>query len=132
MIRSKNSCPFFLLLVCMMSPGSLTGSRVAVAAEPITSTAVAIESAGFLKVPPALDPSAFTMAATAPRVDVAFFAGLDDRGPGTLWTTWGDGCLASNGKYYTSVGDHLGTDAASYLYEYDSASATLRRVVDVA
>src|SRR5262249_51156921 len=40
-------------------------------------------------------------------------------------------CLASNGKYYTSVGDHLGKDANSYVYEYNPMTLVLRRVVDV-
>src|SRR5262249_34209679 len=45
---------------------------------------------------------------------------------------WGDGCFASNGKYYTSVGDHLGTDATSRVYEYDPVLKTLRLRVDLA
>ena len=63
-----------------------------------------------------------TIAQTAPKVEVCFFAGLKDKGKGTLWSSWGDGCLAKSGKYYTSVGDHLGNDANSYVYEYDPAT----------
>jgi hypothetical protein len=96
-----------------------------------TSKAGTVESTDFLKLPPGLDGTSFTVASTAPRVDVCFFAGLKDRGKGTLYSSWGDGCLAANGKYYTSVGDHLGIDANSYVYEYDPATTVLRRVVDV-
>jgi hypothetical protein len=102
------------------------------AGEPeVSSKAVTIESADFLKVPSGLDAKTFTVAATAPRVDVAFFADLKDKGKGTLWSSWGDGCLTKTGKYYTAVGDHLGADANSYVYEYDPATAVLKRVVDV-
>lgn len=31
---------------------------------------------------------------------------LPDRGTGTLWSSWGDGIVASDGKYYTAIGDH--------------------------
>ena len=48
-----------------------------------------------------------TIAQTAPKVEVCFFAGLKDKGKGTLWSSWGDGCVARNGKYYTSVGDRI-------------------------
>jgi hypothetical protein len=96
-----------------------------------TSKAVTVESADFLKPPAGLDATNFVVAKTAPRVDVCFFGGLKDRGKGTLWSSWGDGCLASNGKYYTSVGDHLGIDANSHVYEYDPMTMVLRRVVDV-
>lgn len=95
------------------------------------TTAVTIESPDFLKVPAGLDRKSFTVAKTAPRVDVCFFAGLADRGKGTLWSSWGDGCFATNGKYYTSVGDHLGKDANSYVCEYDPTTRILRRVIDV-
>jgi len=93
--------------------------------------AVTLQTDDLLKVPPGLDKKDFFVAKTAPVVDVTLFAGLEDRGKGTLWSSWGDGCLAANGKYYTSAGDHLGIDANSYIYEYDPMTKVLRRVVDV-
>jgi hypothetical protein len=51
--------------------------------------------------------------------------------PGKPWSHWGEGLVASNGRYYTAIGDHLGADANSYLYEYDPATKTLRAVGDV-
>ena len=99
--------------------------------EDVSSKAVTIESPDFLKPPAGLDTKSLTIAQTAPKVEVCFFAGLKDKGKGTLWSSWGDGCVAKNGKYYTSVGDHLGLDANSYVYEYDPLSRVLRRVVDV-
>src|SRR4051794_9493198 len=95
------------------------------------SKATTLETADFLKAPAGLDAKTFQVAKTPPTVDVCFFEGLADKGKGTLWSSWGDGCFASNGKYYTSVGDHLGKDANSYVYEYDPKTRVLRRVVDV-
>jgi hypothetical protein len=97
----------------------------------VSSKAVTVESPGFLKPPPGIDTKDFSIARTPPVVDVCFFADLKDRGKGTLWSSWGDGCVARSGKYYTSVGDHLGIDANSYVYEYDPMTRVLRRVVDV-
>ena len=50
---------------------------------------------------------------------------------GKPWSHWGEGLVASNGRYYTAIGDSLGRDGNSYLYEYDPASKTLRAVGDV-
>lgn len=90
--------------------------------EDVVSKATTVKSNDLLKVPAGVDAKLFTMAKVAPTVDVCFFAGLQDRGKGTLWSSWGDGCLHSNGKYYTSIGDHLGTDASCHVYEYDPAT----------
>ena len=96
-----------------------------------TSQGVTLQTPDFLTPPDGFDGKDTAIAKVAPKVDVTFFAGLTDRGKGTLWSSWGDGCLASNGKYYTSVGDHLGADASSYVYEYEPERRVLRRVVDV-
>lgn len=90
-----------------------------------------IESDALLKPPAGLTGS-FAIAKTAPRVDVTLFTGLPTGDKGTLWSSWGDGGVARNGKYYTSLGDHRGTDANSFVYEYDPVTKKLRRVVDVA
>ncbi len=105
---------------------------IAGAARGAEPTAVTLASDDLLRPPSGLKVDGFTVAKAAPKVDVVLFAGLPDGGKGTLWSSWGDGCLAGNGKYYTAVGDHLGTDANSYVYEYDPAGKSLRRVVDVA
>src|SRR5215212_8723894 len=89
-------------------------------------TAVSLETDEFLKAPAGLPLDGFTVARAAPRVDVCVLTDLPDKGKGTLWSSWGDGCLAKNGKYYTSVGDHLGINATSYVYEYDPVALTLR------
>lgn len=100
------------------------------AKDAFTSKATRVVSAGFLQVPAYLKAEGFEVARKAPTVDVCFFAGLKD-GQGAPWSSWGDGCFASNGKYYTSVGDHQGKDGNSFVYEYDPMTQMLQRVVDV-
>lgn len=99
--------------------------------EDFTAKAMTLELSDFLKAPASLDATKFTVAKTPPRIDFCIFPGLKDRGKGTLWSSWGDGCVTKNGKYYTSIGDHLGKDATSYVYEYDPITMVLKRVVDV-
>ena len=67
-----------------------------------------------------------------PRVDITLFTDLPQTGRGTLWSSWGNGLLASNDRYYTAIGDHRGTDATSRVYEYDPGAKKLRLLVDVA
>jgi hypothetical protein len=50
---------------------------------------------------------------------------------GKPWSHWGEGLVASNGRFYTAIGDHLGADGDSFLYEYDPLTRTLRAVGDV-
>jgi hypothetical protein len=48
-----------------------------------------------------------------------------------LWSQWGQGIVAPTGLHYSALGDHLGADGNSYIYEYDPVSRTLTRVMDV-
>ena len=78
-----------------------------------------------------------TLAATAttahgPRgITVDFVAHPLPPHEGKPWSHWGEGLVASNGRYYTAIGDHRGADGNSYLYEYDPTTRTLRAVGDV-
>jgi hypothetical protein len=83
----------------------------------------------FLKPP---DGVKAEVADKAPKIDFALFENLPKGGKGTLWSSWGDGLVASNGKYYTAIGDHGGYDATSHVYEYDPVTKKLRLIVDVA
>ncbi|MEX2215064.1 MAG: hypothetical protein WD768_13095 [Phycisphaeraceae bacterium] len=96
-------------------------------AKPITGTAL-------LKPPADIAAKAgsnFTIAKAAPSLDIVVIDNLPDKGKQTLWSTWGDGCVHSNGKYYTSIGDHMGVDSTSHLYEYDPQTKKLTLIVDV-
>jgi hypothetical protein len=66
----------------------------------------------------------YTLARHPPRVDYAAYA----EPYGADWTHWGTGCLHSNGRVYTVLGDHRGTNADCFLYEFDPSAGTLRLV----
>ena len=91
---------------------------------------VLIDSGDLLKIPIGVQPE-FKLASIPPKVEAILFRGLPANEE-TLWSSWGNGCFASNGKYYTAIGDHGGYGGNSYLYEYDPVAKTLKKVVDVA
>ncbi|QDV36195.1 hypothetical protein ElP_41120 [Tautonia plasticadhaerens] len=94
-------------------------------------------SEAFLR-PPASLRSEVEVAETPPTVDLLYYPGQDY--PGQPWSGWGDG-LATRGKYYSSIGDHLtigmkgdgshGTGTAR-VFEYDPRAKRFRMLVDVA
>lgn len=51
---------------------------------------------------------------------------------GNPWSEWGQGIVAANGRYYSAIGDHLGAEGNSYIYEFDPAAGTLTQIADVA
>lgn len=100
------------------------------AGDRLQATAETIVSDQFLARPAKLDaPVEFHVAKTAPRVDFARIP-LPDT-PADPWSIWGYSLLHSNGKFYVPVGDHLGVDSNSYIYEYDPDSKRLRNVGDL-
>ena len=48
-----------------------------------------------------------------------------------LWSQWGQGIALGDGRHLSAVGDHLGVDANSYFFVYDSTERTLTRFGDV-
>ena len=96
----------------------------------------------FLKIPEAVEASrkeegaaAFVVAKEAPTVDLAFHrdlgAGADRR---RLWSSWGDICVAKDGRAYVGIGDHgkdAEGDARCFLYRWDPSSKTLSQIVDM-
>ncbi len=77
----------------------------------------------------------FVMAKHPPTVDLAFHQNL---GPAPakrrLWSSWGDICVARNGRVYVGIGDHdndAGGDGRCFIYCWDPASKTLFRIVDM-
>src|SRR5207248_549803 len=65
----------------------------------------------------------FSVAKAAPTVELAFHANLGPNAVGRrLWSSWGDICLARDGKVYSAIGDHgddAGGDARCFLYVWD-------------
>ncbi|MEM8619114.1 MAG: VCBS repeat-containing protein [Actinomycetota bacterium] len=62
------------------------------------------------------------------RVTGAVYPGPSDTG--APWSQWGQGAVISDGRFFSAVGDHLGADGNSYLYEYDPESGELRMIGD--
>jgi hypothetical protein len=48
-----------------------------------------------------------------------------------LWSQWGQGLVLPDGRFLSAIGDHLGPDGNSYLYEYDPAQGQLTLLADV-
>lgn len=103
---------------------------------------VTLRSENFLNVPESVvaarakeGAAEFVLAKTAPTVDLAFH---QDLGPDAvsrrLWSSWGDICLARDGRVYCGIGDHgndVGGDARCFIYCWDPKQKTLTQVVDV-
>ena len=81
----------------------------------------------FLKAPAGF-PADVSIAKAVPTVDFMFYPGQDYAGK--PWSVWGDS-LAINGKYYSSIGDHLAPAGNAFVYEYDPATKKLRRLTEV-
>jgi len=103
---------------------------------------VTLTTPEFLIIPPIVSARqtgggivAFDMAKEPPSVDLAFHENL---GPDAihrrLWSSWGDICVASDGRVYCAVGDH-GNDAAGdarcFLYRWDPKEKSLTQIVDM-
>lgn len=50
---------------------------------------------------------------------------------GRPWSQWGQGMVTDDGRLFSAIGDHIGTDGNSYIYEYDPDTGVLRMVADV-
>ena len=69
-----------------------------------------------------------SVAETAPVVDFLYYPGQTYKG--NPWSNWGDG-VAIQGKYYSSIGDHMAPQGNAFVYEYDSKAKSLRCIVDI-
>lgn len=50
---------------------------------------------------------------------------------GNPWSQWGQGIVLPDGRFYSAIGDHIGPDGNSYIYEYDPGTGDLAMVGDV-
>ncbi len=81
------------------------------------------------------DSAPFDVARTAPRVELALH---DQLGPNAaerrLWSSWGDICVARDGRVYCAIGDHgndVGGDARCFIYRWDPQTKRLEQIVDM-
>jgi hypothetical protein len=130
-------------LVAIVAPASAAGAEdwppELKGAEGGTVTS---RSEAFLRVPASVaeargraGSAAFVVAETPPTVQLAFHR---DLGPGArqrrLWSSWGDICVAGDGRVYCGIGDHgddAGGDARCLIHRWDPARHVLERIVDV-
>ena len=87
---------------------------------------VTLSSPEFLEPPTSF--SDVPVAKTPPVVDFLYYPGQDYKG--NPWSNWGDG-VATPGKYYSAIGDHKAPGGNAFVYEYDAAAKTLKKIVDL-
>lgn len=99
-----------------------------------------LETVNLLKVPSAvqdiLDSTSnarLTVANGIPTVELIYHDQLPNAAlNGTGWSSWGDLCLASDGKVYSGIGNHWKTDKGeSYIYSWDSSTKKLKKIADL-
>jgi hypothetical protein len=50
---------------------------------------------------------------------------------GNPWSQWGQGVVLDDGRFISAIGDHIGPDGNSFIYEYDPAEDRLTQISDV-
>lgn len=140
-----------LLVLLAVSVWFCSAPAVAVAADPgswppelpnATNGTAVIGGDSLLTVPANVAESAtaegsapFVVADSPPTVELAYHR---DLGPDAvnrrLWSSWGDICVASDGRVYCGIGDHghdKEGDARCFVYRWDPGTKTLEQVVDM-
>jgi hypothetical protein len=77
--------------------------------------------------------ASLTVAQTAPLIELVYHSGLPNAAlNGTGWSSWGDICLASDGKVYSGIGNHWKTEKGeSYIYCWDPGKMELKKIADL-
>ncbi len=127
--RSMTTLLTLTLIVCMSATGLTATRALAQSKSELKAKAQTITSKDFLKAPEKFDTADVTIAKTAPTIEFVQIP-LPDM-PANPWSIWGYSLLHSNGKVYIPLGNHLGIDADSFIYEYDPQTKTIRQVADV-
>jgi hypothetical protein len=74
-----------------------------------------------------------TIAKAVPVVELTYHQGLPNAAlNGTGWSSWGDICLASDGKVYSGIGNHWKTEKGeAYIYCWDPSKKEFKKIVDL-
>ena len=118
------------------TPDSSSGTQGDTGSSPAPSTSPPVRS-GACEDLPLGEP--FLSGPTAQAVDLGEVNGVRVEGvvyprpdyEGNPWSQWGQGLALDDGRFYSAIGDHIGADGNSYVYEYDSASGSLAMVGDL-
>lgn len=77
----------------------------------------------------------FEVAKKPPTIELTLHDHLGDKSSARrLWSSWGDICLASDGRVYCAIGDHgkdVEGDARCFIYCWDPKTHKLTQVVDM-
>jgi hypothetical protein len=116
------------------SPGTVGNTDAGT--QPPTTSGTPVAGAGCSDFP-AGEP--FAEGESVSMVDMGVIEGVGVKGavyplpdyPGNPWSQWGQGWALPDGRFFSGLGDHLGQDGNSYLYEYDPADETLTMIGDL-
>lgn len=128
-----------------MLSGQASAQEVTLWPPPLTGAkngAVTLRSDRFLEVPDSVAKASkeegaapFTVAKAPPSVDLACHANLGANAVSrVLWSSWGDICVAGDGRVYCGIGDHgddVGGDARCFIYRWDPKARGLDQIVDM-
>ena len=99
-----------------------------------------LSTADFLRVPAGVQhvldstgTAKLTIAKAVPVVELAYHQGLPNAAlNGTGWSSWGDICLASDGKVYSGIGNHWKTEKGqAYIYCWDPSKKEFKKIADL-
>jgi hypothetical protein len=78
---------------------------------------------------PSAEPTVLLSGDDGPRVEAIVYPRPDYEG--NPWSQWGQGLVLPDGRFLSAIGDHLGVDGNSYLYEYLPETGSLTQLTDV-
>ena len=107
-----------------------------------TNGTITFTTPAFLDIPEAVTTEAakdgaapFVVAKTPPTVTLAYHQNLGPDAKGRrLWSSWGDICIARDGRVYCAIGDHgqdVKGDARCFIYRWNPVKKVLEQVVDM-
>ncbi len=118
-----------LIAVCLAQASAAPNSKQVFPPKiPGGKQVVTDTSVEFLKPRAALKPGT-KIAKTPPTVDFMYYDCQTYAPKPGLWSAWGE-CLTVGDKCYSSIGDHSSPGGNAFLYEYDSKTKQLRKVLD--
>lgn len=73
------------------------------------------------------------VAKEAPKVELVYFNQLPSPSfNGTGWSSWGDICVAGDGKVYAGIGNHGGIEKGeAFIYCWDPSNGELKKIADI-
>jgi len=131
-----------LLAACATTSGATNDDETALESETETSEpdtsepGTAADSGADCDIPPG---QPFRDGDTADVVELGTVNGATVSGAlyprpdyeGNPWSQWGQGIALDDGRFYSAIGDHIGPDGNSFVYEYDPDASELVVVGDV-